>query len=262
MRLCFLVGSVIKVSDVKFSYMDSRSNQSTEERARQTVTALNSIFLKHPNAKVYLIEGSLGLDMETLKRTGILEFCKYHNVEIVLLSSIDYATCVELNKHANKSYCEAILYKCFLDKFKSKLKEYDYVIKLSGRYSLTKNCKRATLKDTNAVYLKKIQNFKNEKKEPWAHLDILIPNQPLHDLMWTASFLLIFGKKRLDDFDSLLNTIIKLTIDNNACKDSWFNEKSTEEILQYWSWKNNINHKTIDWQILAYKGKDSGFWLF
>ena len=107
MSLCFLVGSVIKVSDKKFSYMKNRSSQSTEERARQTVAALNSIFLKYPSAKVYLIEGSLGLDMQTLKHTGILEFCKTYNVEIVLLSSVDYNTCLELNKHENKSYCEA-----------------------------------------------------------------------------------------------------------------------------------------------------------
>jgi len=252
MKPVFLLGSVINVSEGTFNYMDhSRSSQSAMERAKQTLLSLNSIFCRVPNAKIYIIEGSLNLPETLLISSGISHYLDVYDVELVKLVDVDEDACVELNTHRNKSYCESLLYSTFLRHYKEDLKNYDMIIKMSGRYSLTVTCDIGQMPDKNKVYFKRELYFPNPNNEQWAYPDLLIPGQELTDAKWTTSILFAFGVNRLNDLQDFFNFIISNTKNRDTC---------VEQLIQYWSWMNKINHEEIGWMLCGWNGGDDVFW--
>lgn len=249
MKLAFLVGSVINVSEGTFNYMEnSRSAQSSDERARQTAVTLNSIFCKYPNAKIYLIEGSLSLPKELLVSSGIFYYLEEYNVELVKLVDIDKDVCKELNTHENKSYCECLLYSTFLKHYEEDLENYDLVIKLTGRYSITSNFNIDSSMTKDDILFKHIHKFDNPDNIEWAYSDLLIPGQKLTDACYTFSMTYAFGGNRIDDFKHFLEFTMENTKNNG---------REIEMLIQYWSWKNRIKHKEMNWYVCGYAGSNN-----
>tara|TARA_R110002050_G_scaffold219651_2_gene355518 strand:+ start:1186 stop:1968 length:783 start_codon:yes stop_codon:yes gene_type:complete len=256
-EIAFLVGSVMNPSIGTFTTHEGhRSHQSREERARQTVLSLNSIFCNHPNAKVFLIDSSLDLTDQQVQEWchpgGIYNFLQNHNIEIIKLCDIDRDVCIKINTHINKSYCEALIYDKFLEHYESKLADYDHIIKISGRYSLTHNCKDILI-NKNQVSFKSFIEFPNPNKFAWVNPVIKMDHQELWEMKWTPSFLFIFGGEMISELKNFFKFTIEVTENSSI---------NIEDAIQYWLWKNKINNIPLDWKALAYTGRDSTLWYF
>jgi len=252
MKHVFIIGSVVSPSKGRFDYMDTRSTQTGKERMVETLLAINSVYLLYPNAKVYLVDGSLKESSVDLHLATIKNIWGYKDLECIRIENLNKDAAKVINTHHNKSHCEAVLYSTFLNHYSHKLKEYDFVTKLSGRYNLSDNC-GSGLNDKDGVYFKRIWDYDNPYDTILAYPDMMLPGQTEYEMNWTASFCFSFGINRLNDFIEFWEYI----------KDNTQNtSKSTERIIRYWLWKNEIVSTDLDWKILAFRGDGGGIWHF
>ena len=261
-KIIFLVGSLLQPKNGKFRSVfgvkvQHRSFQTSHERAQQTILGLNSIYCKYPNAKVILIEASLDITDEEINNAchpgGQYNYLKEKNIEIIKMTDVNRDICEKINTHENKSYCEALLFDTFLNNFEDKVKDYNYIVKLSGRYSLTDNCNFNDLIGIDKIYFKQ-KSFWNhlDKNHTWTPEEIRLSNQEPWEMYWTPCFLFIFGKERLNEFKEFFKFILKVTDKTNV---------STEDAIYYWTQEKEIhNVEILDWKALAYTGTDGRLW--
>tara|TARA_R110000765_G_scaffold209499_1_gene314677 strand:+ start:205 stop:1005 length:801 start_codon:yes stop_codon:yes gene_type:complete len=262
-EIVFLVGSLIKPMSGKFRTVfdvkvQHRSHQTPRERAEQTIFGLNSIFCKYPNAKVILLEASLDITDNDISKAchsgGQFNYLQEKNIEIIKMTDVNRDICKKINTHENKSYCEALLFDTFLTNFPDKINDYDYVVKLSGRYSLTDNCNIDSLKGTGNIYFKEYKFWDHlDKTKIWAPDQIRLPNQETWEMYWTPCFLFVFGKERIPELKEFFKFIMSVTDEGNV---------STEDAIEYWVKSNNKESIKLDWRALAYTGTDGTFWHF
>lgn len=155
MRVCFIITSVINFTNrfvadhgvVKYNNGTNVSVFDSETRLNQTLETIESIKEKMPNARIFLHEKS---DLE-------------NNYISILKSKVDRLYChhSSIDKNLFKSIPEAmLLHKIFSNK---KLKEYDFIFKISGRYKLNDNF--------HPYYLLKSNRDKIiAKRRMWPHL--------------------------------------------------------------------------------------------
>ena len=128
MNKLIVVGSSIQPREGKFSYSNTRSSFSTEERFRQTVFTINSLRNSIPDAKIMVVDSS----DDYMQYYAQLAFIK--NVEYIPLKTISYNAFETVNTHRNKSYCECLLLNTFYKAYKKEIDNYDYIVKATGRY--------------------------------------------------------------------------------------------------------------------------------
>jgi hypothetical protein len=263
-EIVFLVGSLIRPMNGRFrsiydTHIPHRSYQSPGERGHHTIFGLNSIFCKYPNAKVFLIEGSLDLTDDEIDQYcqpgGQYNYFSNKNIEIVKISDIDREACKIINTHENKSFCEALLFDTFLNNYKENLSKYDYVVKMSGRYSLTPNCNLDVLSGKDKIYFKEKAFWNHlDKNKVWTPKEIRLPNQEPWEMHWTPCFLFAFGKERIEELQEFFKFIMNVTDKTNI---------STEDAIYYWTQHNNINNvEELKWAALAYTGTDGTLWNY
>lgn len=123
-----IVGSSIQPREGKFSYSNTRSTFSSDERYRQTFFTINSLRNALPNARIIVVDTSENY-MEYIPHMSIIK-----NVEYVALKEVSYSAFDAVNSHHNKSYCECLLLNTFYKAFKKEVQSFDYIIKATGRY--------------------------------------------------------------------------------------------------------------------------------
>ena len=89
MNKLIVVGSSIQPGEGKFSYSNTRSSFSTEERFRQTVFTINSLRNSIPDAKIMVVDSS----DDYMQYYAQLAFIK--NVEYIPLKTISYEESIE-----------------------------------------------------------------------------------------------------------------------------------------------------------------------
>ena len=252
MKPVFIIGSVLISNSGKFDYTENRSYFSDRERHSHTTFAINSIYAIYPNSKVYVVDASLDTEAAGELLFQYEHLWKAKDLECIRLAEVDAQKTVILNTHENKSYCEALLYSTFLKHYKDELKNYDYIVKLSGRYNLTENC-GTDLINKSDVYFKKIWDAPNPDKEHWAYKDLMMPGQEPWEMNWTPSFCFAFGINRLEEFVDFWNFVLENTKEN---------DRSCERLIQYWLWKNKLTPKELSWKILAFTGDNGRLWYW
>jgi hypothetical protein len=125
----FLITSVINPSNKPLSYTANRSIYTTEERFEQTLTTIESIRLKVPNAYIYLVDGSIISDHMTNKIKSVVD--QYLNLS-------NNPTAMAEIDHPYKSRGEATEILYGLRSIPDNL-QYDNLFKISGRYYLDDN---------------------------------------------------------------------------------------------------------------------------
>lgn len=128
MNKLVIVGSSIQPREGKFTYSNTRSSFSSEERYRHTIFTINSLRNTLPDARIIIVDSSE-------------DYQDYHshlavikNVEYVPLKEISYSAFDAVNTHKNKSYCECLLLNTFYKAYKKEIENYEYIIKATGRY--------------------------------------------------------------------------------------------------------------------------------
>lgn len=139
-KICFIVTSSIEVdNNYPLDLWDPsgrrRSDFDSEERYRQLIYTLCNLRLIDKTATYYVAETSLDYEkyywIESLF-TGVGQ----EKTKVVLwpLSKYNQEAAQIANTNNNKSYCEGILLYNFVKENRDELSQYDFIIKVSGRY--------------------------------------------------------------------------------------------------------------------------------
>lgn len=130
MKKAFIITSSIDVSnDYPLTYSQTRSYFSAEERLRQTIYTLASLdSIRDDNVDIFLIDAS-----ETWEQyESILRHQK--NLRFISIKKELSEIYNTVRTHQNKSHCETLIVSTIMAKYYNDLKNYDFLIKLSGRY--------------------------------------------------------------------------------------------------------------------------------
>lgn len=130
MKKAFIITSAIEVDNgFPLTYCPTRSYLNSEERFRQTVFTIACLdLLSATDTDIFLLDISNNADLYS-------DSLKYqHNLTYISVSKEFPEIHTIVKEHPNKSHCEALILLKFFEKYKSKLNEYDYIFKISGRY--------------------------------------------------------------------------------------------------------------------------------
>ena len=150
MKIAFIISSAINLDDtvnISFGNGNKRSAFSSEERFRQTQYSLNSINLIFPDSKKYIFDTSINSDQYRKK----LSYFK--NLDFVSLNEIDKDKAMLCRTSKSKGFCESLSTMMFLDEKRNELENYDFIIKLSGRYFFSSFDKSKLIEENTNKYL-------------------------------------------------------------------------------------------------------------
>lgn len=140
MRVAFLMGSSIDVNP-QFQLKNSikvpvRIAHTREERLRHTLFGITQILNEFPKAEIFLLEAST--DSEWVEKELKKQFVYMNSdfIHIISLKDIDPEINNTVITHPHKTYCEMLLFTTFIQAYKEKLSEYDFLFKISGRYQI------------------------------------------------------------------------------------------------------------------------------
>ena len=124
-----LITSVINTGKLAWSYIETRSTYSAEERYNQSLQTIDSIRKYLPEAKILFVECSdIPNEYITTLSAKVEYFINQYNI------SEAKAACLETNK---KGFGEAIQTKLAIEYIIQKNLTFDRFFKISGRYFLT-----------------------------------------------------------------------------------------------------------------------------
>lgn len=134
---CFIITSSIEVDNNYpldlWNDRRVRSDFCNEERYRQLCYTLFNLRNIDRDAKIYVIDTSF--DYEKYYSLESL----YSNITYYPLAKHNQGAALITNINNNKSYCEALLLHSFVSANLEELSQYDFIIKMSGRYSFEMN---------------------------------------------------------------------------------------------------------------------------
>ncbi len=165
MKTAFFITSIIEVTNFPLTYNPIRSIFGPKERLDHTLKTIDSI-VQNCNATIYLIE--LSKNWQPYEQI----FSKYPNLKFISVLEHFPEIHHEVTTHANKSRCETLVTKCFLEKFCKELKEFDFLIKLSGRYCIESGFSLNQI-DKNKMVFKRPWSW--TWKDEWNYHEVKLP---------------------------------------------------------------------------------------
>lgn len=204
MRKLFVVGSSIQPRAGKFTYSPTRSKFDAEERFRQTIFTINSIQNAFPNDKIVIVDSSEDYG-------EYYNVCKnYLSVDFVPLKELSGGAFELVNTHPNKSFCESLLLNTYFNHYKKQIKEYDYIIKATGRYFYF-NLNETLFAEQNVdkIFFKKPLQFEWNDSWKYSFVDRRKEqnNNKLHQY---CTVLYGFGSQHLEKFIDINEVAINL----------------------------------------------------
>jgi hypothetical protein len=205
MKIAFYISSVINLDNTNgFGHNPIRSAFPPAERFRQTQFTIANIKSLFPDARIFLFE--IGHNVDQIRAD-----LKYvHNLTVISAEELDSVVTELCRTNESKGTCETAATLLFLKNYIDVLKEYDYVIKISGRYFFTSIDKSIlNQENTNKYICKQIQDW--EWKSHWGYPEILKKD---NRLFWAPSQSYAVGKDLLDDLQQSLYKIYEYYINN------------------------------------------------
>lgn len=249
MKLAFFISSAINLdhsSDSnKFLYANKRTAFSSEERFRQTQFTINSISLLFPDAKIYILD----ISENAYQYQERLNYVK--NLTFLPLENINKISAHICRTHQSKGYCEGLSTKEFLNVCFDELKNYDYLVKISGRYFLTEFDKSLlTLENKNSYLVPFTRQFNWNPQ--WGYPAELNINGKLG---WAFTCLYSVGIDLLDEFKQNFENVTQYFIDNpDIAKIMDYECIFYDKILKG---KNNILNP--NWHVAGWSGAEGHF---
>lgn len=206
-NIAFVVSSTIDTNQGQgqnFPYSLNRSCFVPEERLQQTRGTLNALNLISADSPIYVLETS-----KHAEQYG-KELSYVPGLRFVNINSIDPAVGEIGRNHPSKGFCEASASVLFLNQYYEELKQYDYIVKITGRYffsSFNKNIFNAENKDKYIVG--KIRQF--SWNADWNYPNFLNKN---NKLFWMPTWAYGLGTDCLDQFKSGYQKIINFYQEN------------------------------------------------
>jgi hypothetical protein len=216
MKIAFYISSVINmknIEDIGFGHSSKRTAFSDEERFRQTQFTIANIRSLFPEATIFHFE--IGENSKQYQE----KLSYIDNLKFIIGEDLDAEAMKLCRSNPSKGLCETVATELFLEHYKDELKEFDFLIKIGGRYFFTSIDKTFLSPENTDKYLcKNIRRF--EWLEWWGYPEFLKDNGHLN---WTPSQSYIVGTQRLNDYQTSLSLI----------KDFYIKNPETAKILDF-----------------------------
>lgn len=220
-----------------------RSGIPPYERFRQTIYTIKIVHTVDPTAKLYIVDATLNYQ----RYEGLFSHFPY--VEYYPINKYDENVARLANRHPCKAHCELAITKSFVEsRFQELKNNYDFIMKLSGRYS--------------PIYqISELEKYKflMSKSRSWGEIQYLINgneelkildlrDQGESELKYYSSAFYGFDSSLLDYF---LNDLVVKMFD--ITRDTW--GVSYEMLLYYFLNKTrNNNIKETNWKVIGHSG--------
>jgi hypothetical protein len=260
MKFAYLIGSSIDISNENLlRYNMVRSFFTTEQRLAQTLATIKNIRSLDPNAAIFLIESSEKIfdELDSLTDSD----ADFHYIRLQDLNS---ELAHRVRTHGSKSHCECLMFLEFFRHHKDQLREFDYVVKLSGRYSINEKtfCQGDNifgLEGKDNLYF--IGPFFWEKSK-WAHVANLYPTEVGDDqgrLPYVLTCLYCVGINQIDKFEICLAAAAALTETVNKMY-----YMDIEYVMYYILNRMNLLEKLrlLPWQVEGHNGQTGNYTVF
>jgi hypothetical protein len=192
MKKAFIVTSAIEV-DVNYPVQSYFSN---EERFRHTMTTIATLDLRSDSDTViYLLDISENWNIYQ-------EFLFYQkNLKFISIKEQFPDLYNKVITHPHKGHCECLIMSSFLREYKDELKQFDFIIKLSGRYFIDSSFDVSIFNkyNTDKIFYKEPQCF--EWNDLWQY-DLVDNRQEQGDnsLRQYSPIIYGWGRKHTDTF--------------------------------------------------------------
>jgi len=135
MKKAVIITSCIEVdNNYPLTYSNLRAAHNTDQRYQQTLETLYNCMCNFDKDTHYFLV-DVSLNPEQFEQ-GFNFVPNFHFIKI----KDEFPEILEsVRTHPNKTYCETTFLGLFLEKYKDQLLEFDFFIKLSGRYQISDN---------------------------------------------------------------------------------------------------------------------------
>jgi hypothetical protein len=245
----FIIPSTIQPREGRFTYSNTRSVFTAEERLRQTIFTINSIQNAYPEGKVVLLDSSDNPDK-------IIKSLKYiPNLQTLFIKDIDPETSEIINTHSNKSLCECLIMNTFYKHFRKEIKQYDYVIKTCGRYFYMNFKDYFTEENKNKIFFKKPLSF--NWNDAWKyHFVDLRDHQKNDKLQQYCTVLFAFGSAHLEKFIDINDAAI------HFIKQPKMHHYDIETLSYYLTRPYEKDIIEVDWIVSGWDGTSGRFMCY
>lgn len=245
MKKAYIITSCIEPDNTQpLTYSGTRSAFSPEERFRQTVFTLAALdLIADQDTKIYLIDASENWQ----NYRDVLGYCP--NLVFVGVKEQFPEIFSACRIHPNKSYSENLMLATFLTKYKEELKNFDYFIKLSGRYFFDSYFDRSVFNEfnTNKLFFKHPVEF--EFNESWNFK--MVDRRAIqgnNKFYWYCSAIFAWGKdynSRMLDMFRVMSLILTHPSGNHY---------QSETLLYFFTreYEKDIIH--VDWKVIGFDG--------
>lgn len=245
MKKAFIITSGIELDNSKpLTYSKVRTVFDTPDRCRHTVmTVANLDHVADDLDTLFLVDMSENWEMFK----GLFSYQK--NLVYVSVRQEFPEIYNEVRSHPNKSRCEALLLATFISKYKSRLQEYDYLFKVSGRYFTDGSFNSDLLVEGNINKLFFKQPAEHEFNERWNYQVVdLRESQGNNKLYQYPTTLFGWGKEKLDemlDVFRVLDLFLKHPLNQHY---------DIETLIYYFTrqFEKDIIH--VDWTVYGWDG--------
>ena len=209
MKLVYLIGSCIQFSnDYVVKWSSQRSYFNEEQRLIQTIDSVRNIKGNDPDAVIYLIDASEKEFPELVELQTQVTGFRY-----VQLHKLNPTLSTTVRTHRSKSHGECLIFLEFLRHHKEELREFDYIVKLSGRYQINRATFNKDFLDSNLDKFYFIGPYYWEY-EQWKHIAEYTPKDLVYEnnnKISILTMLYVVGQRLIDRWELCLAAAANLT---------------------------------------------------
>lgn len=245
----FVISSTIAPRSGNFTYANTRSHFTTEERFRQTVFTINSIQNAYPDAQIVLLDSSD--DYQQYKANLI----HIRNFEYLPVKDLSEEAAEIVNTNKNKSLCECYMMNTFYTHRKKYIKEFDFMFKVSGRYFLFDFYDLFSDENKDKIFFKRPLNF--EWNDAWNYgLVDLRKQQNNNRIHQYCNVLYGFGTMHLEKFMDIAEATIHFLKQPNMI------HYDIETLSYYFTRPYKDSIIETNWMVSGWDGATGKFWYY
>jgi hypothetical protein len=250
MKKAFIVTSIIDLDNTHpLTYSEVRTHFSSEERFRQTIFTVASLDkICGPDDTIFLLDASDNYE----SYRGALSY--QQNLVFVSVKEEFPEIYETVRTHSNKSHCESLTLVKFVEKYRTKLEEYDYFFKMTGRYFTDSSFDVNIFNEDNLdkIFFKK--PFAHEWNDNWNYQMVDRRNiQGDNLLKLYPSVLYSWGRMNLDRIIDIYRCISVFTEKSQGTVYSF------ETLLYFFTRVYESNIVEVDWRVYGWDGTNGTF---
>lgn len=249
MKKAIIITSAIEIDNsFPLTYSHVRSCFSTEERLRQTIfTVVNLDCVIDDDTTIFLLDISENYD-------HLYHMFKYQkNLKLIFIKHEFNEIFEKSRKHPNKSYCETLILRTFMEKYKEELAAYDFFFKLSGRYFIDSSFNLKHF-DSGQSGLFFKHPLKFQWQDNWNFSMVDLRSEQGDNFLYQYSSVLFGWSKEFNEDIFYIFRAIEEILSNKS-----FQHYDSETLLYYFTRQYSEHIYEMPWVVYGWQGVSGNF---